>query len=138
MGDLVDGGVWQVLEGVEQHVSGFRPDGIRVRVVAFVGDVVFADVLEVLQAEAVVDEAGLEVFAEHIARLLAAEVGVGPGLVMLVDEVRALEEVGDPADAALGQGDLQVRVTLQRFQVQPVGSRVHDGDRHGDDPGVDG
>ena len=37
----------------------------------------------------------------------------GPRLVVLVDVVDPLEEVRDPADAALGQGELEVGELLQ-------------------------
>ena len=63
-------------------------------------------------ADRVGDEAGQEVLAEHLAGQLAAEVLPRPGRVHLVGAVEPLEEVRDPAGAALGQGDLDVREVL--------------------------
>jgi len=84
-----------------------------VRVVALPGDGVETDYAARLDADGVVDEAGDHVLAPHLARLAALEVLVRPGVVVLVHVVGALEEVRDPADAALGQRDLQLRVLLQ-------------------------
>ena len=53
----------------------------------------------------------LHVLAEHLARELVAEVGAGPPVVVVVDEVGLLEEVGHPADAALGERELHGRGT---------------------------
>ena len=47
-------------------------------------------------------------------------------LVVLVRVVDALEEVRDPTDAALGQGDTQVRELAQHRRPQQVGGAQHD------------
>ena len=60
---------------------------------------------------------------------LVAEVLARPLVVVLVDVVDPLEEVRDPADAALGQGEAQVRELAQDRRPQQVGGRLHDVDR---------
>ncbi len=61
--------------------------------------------------------------AEHLAGEAAAEVLLGPGVVHLVGAVDPVEEVGDPAGAALGQRDAQVGVGLDHPRPQQVGRR---------------
>ena len=62
-------------------------------------------------ADRVGDEAGEEVLAEHVARQPVAEVLSGPEVVHVVGAVEPVEEVGDPAGAALGQRDRGCRGT---------------------------
>ena len=83
----------------------------------------------------VVDEAGDDVLVEHLARQLVAEVLAGPVVVALVVVIDSLEEVRDPADAALGQGDLEVRELAQHRRPDQVGGGLDDvhrrqGDQH--------
>ncbi len=59
--------------------------------------------------------------AEHLAGHLLAEVLAGPRRVHLVGAVDALEEVRNPAGAALGQRDLEVGILLDRLGPQQVG-----------------
>jgi hypothetical protein len=94
-----------------------------VGVVALPGDVVDADLVPQLHADGVGDEAGEEVLPEHLARQLVAEVLAGPEVVHVVGAVDAVEEVGDPAGAALGQGDAQVGELLEDPRPQQVGGR---------------
>ena len=61
--------------------------------------------------------------AEHLAGQPAPEVLLRPGAVHLVGAVDPVEEVGDPAGAALGQGDPQVGVGLEHPGPQQVGRR---------------
>ena len=104
-------------------------------IVHFPADVVDADHLPVLHADRIGDEAGHEVFAEDLAGQLAAEVLMGPRRVHLVGAVHPVQEVRDPAGAALAQGDLQGRVLLDGRRPQQVRSGLHDvhrlqGDHH--------
>ena len=90
-------------------LAGVRPGRVGVRVVALVGDVVDADGVEVLQPVRVVEEAAVDVLAEQLARRLRHLVGdAAPAAVLLPHHVGPLEDVRDPADLALGVGDLQV------------------------------
>ena len=73
-------------------------------------DDVLADLTDVLQPELVVDEAHDEMLAEDLAWHFAAEAGVSPRAVVQVGEVAALEEIGNPADAAFRQAQLQVGI----------------------------
>ena len=101
VGHFVDIFVRHTVEALHQVLRGLWPDRVRVRIVALVADVIDTDRVAVLDAEAIVDEAGDEVLAEDVGGLAAAKVGVRPLMVMLEGEVGPLEEIGDPADAAL-------------------------------------
>src|SRR5450756_1767731 len=103
--DLVDLLVGQMLDGLEKALGHLRPERIRMRIVALVGDHILANVLDAAQAKGIVDEAVEEMTLEGVARLLVLEDGVGPNLVTAVGEVGALEEIRYPADAALRQGN---------------------------------
>ena len=94
-------------------------------VVALPRDVVDVQELTALDTEGVVDEAGDDAVLEDLARQLVAEVLTGPLAVVLVDVVDALEGVGDPADAALGEGEVQVLVLAQDRRPDQVGGRLH-------------
>ena len=98
-----------------------RPHRVAVRVVGLPAHVVDADAPAQLDADRVADEAGEEVLAEHLAGEAAAEVLLRPGVVHLVGAVDAVEEVGDPPGAALGQGDAQVGIGLDHPRPQQVG-----------------
>ena len=91
------------------------------RVVALPRDHVEADVVDQLEAGRVVDEARDDVLVEDLARELVAEVLVRPRLVVLVGEVDAVEEVRDPADAALGERELQVGELAEDLRPDEVG-----------------
>ncbi len=88
-------------------------------VVALPGDGVDADAVAQLEPGRVGDVAGQDVVAEHIRRELAAEVVVQPRLVAEV-AVGPVQIEGDPADATLGEGDLEIREPPQRRSEQQV------------------
>ena len=137
VGDLVD---HLPVEAIDRGPEVFRhigPDGVAVRIIAFVGDHVGVHVIEVLHPELVVDEAADDVPLEHVGRTLAAKVGEGPFVVVCIGEVGALEEIGHPADPPFGQGHAQVRIALPEAGEGPVRRRIGDADRHGGDPRVD-
>ena len=117
MRDLVDLCIGQVLDRIPQVFRNVGPQGIRMRVVAFIGDHVLADLVKVAQAEAVIDEAVQEVPLHKIAGLHVLEPRMRPGLVAPVGKVRALHEIGHPADAAFRNGDAQLRVLVQFFKL---------------------
>ena len=77
------------------------------------------------------------VLVEHLARELVAEVLAGPRVVVPVDVVDPLEEVRDPADAALGQRDLQVGNLRSTGDHSEVGGGLHDVHRLQRDEHVD-
>ena len=95
------------------------------RVVGLAHDVVLADLVEAGDAVVVLDEAAEDVVAERLPDVELVQVDVGGGVVhellaphhpvpLLVEHLLGpLEEVRHPADLALGQGDLQVRVPLE-------------------------
>ena len=85
-----------------------RPGAVGVWVVALPGDPVDADLVAQGDPGVVIDEAGREVAAEDVGRRQPTEVGAGPGVVMAVRVIHALEGVGNPADATLGEGDDQI------------------------------
>ena len=114
-----------------------RPRRVRVRVVALPHDVVQVEELAVRDAEPVVDEAREHVLVEDLARQPAAEVLAGPGVVAAVAVVDALEEVRDPADAALRQRDLEVRELPEDRRPDEVGRGLDDVDRGERDQAVD-
>jgi hypothetical protein len=77
-------------------------------VVALPHHVVHVEEVAARHPELVVDEAGEHVVVEDLAGQPAAEVLPRPRVVAPVVVVDPLEEVRDPADPALGQGDLEV------------------------------
>ena len=80
------------------------------RVVGLEADVVDAALLDVLEAVHVVEEAAVDLAVVVGARRLGHLVGdAAPAPVVLPDLVGPLEDVGDPADLALGVGELQRR-----------------------------
>ncbi|MNG19684.1 hypothetical protein D3C84_1038710 [compost metagenome] len=93
-----------MLETFPDDLGGVRPGAVGVRVVALPGNHVFIHELQVLQTEVILDEAGDEVLPEDIAGHLPAEIRVGPRTVVAMGEVGALQQVGNPADTAFGQG----------------------------------
>ena len=82
------------------------------RVVALEHDVVDADAVPLVDAGVVGDEAAEDVLAEQLRR---PDVGVAARVVAvaLPRVVDALEQPRHPADAALGQGDLQARELVE-------------------------
>ena len=109
--DLVDLRVGQMLDRLPQTFRHFRPQRIRMRVVAFIGDVVLADRIQMFfRPNASSMKQVRKCRLNTSLGLTCPEARVGPGLVPPVGEVGALHEVGNPADAAFGQGDPQVRI----------------------------
>src|SRR5581483_11073652 len=106
--DLLDVVVGDPGEARQETLGRGRPRAVRVRVVALPGDPVDADRVALADTGRVVDEAGEEVPAEHLARLLPAEAPARPEAVALVQVVDSLEEVRDPADAALRERDAEL------------------------------
>ena len=142
-GDLVLDVLGQVAEPLVGQRDRVGPRRVGVRVVALEHHVVLADDVEQAQAGVVLDER-----AEHVVLEQAADVGVEVELrlalllaplvggvhvdvearrpeALLVDDLLGpLEEVGHPADRALGQGDLQVREAHEVAAEEPVEQRA--------------
>ena len=113
-----------------------RPVGVGVRVVALEHDVVDADAVPHVDAGVVGDEAAEDVLAEQVRR---PDVGVAAGVVAvaLPRVVDALEQPRHPADAALGERDLQARELVEHRREQQLGHRelrvrAEQGDRDGE------
>ncbi len=137
--DRVDLRVGEVgrVELLHHPLGRVRPVRVGVRVVDLDGDAVHADVARELHADGVGDVAEHDVLHEHLARHLRAEVRAGPRLVHAVRVVEALEEVGDPPDATLGQRDGEVGELLEHRRVDEVGRALHDVHRLEHDHHVD-
>ena len=58
-------------------------------------------------------------------------------MMMLADVIGAFEEAGDPADAALGQGELQLGIAAEGLGPEKIRRAVHDADRRDGDHHVD-
>jgi hypothetical protein len=123
--DLVDLLVRHAIEILHEGLWSGGPRRVRVRVVALPRDVVDVQVSAAVHAERIVNEAGDDAVLEDLARELVAEVLPGPLVVVLVDVVDALEGIGDPADAALGEGEVEVLVLAQNGRPHQVGGRLH-------------
>src|SRR4051794_4723437 len=91
------------------------------RVVALPADRVDADEVADADADGVVDEAGDDVVAEDLAGQPVAEVLTRPRPVVLVHVVDAFEEVRDPANAALGESELDGGELPQHGREEEVG-----------------
>src|ERR1700722_13745334 len=113
-------------------LAAVGPVAVRVRVVDLDADAVDADLVAVLDAELVLDVTAPEVLLEQVAR---------PGLevdrlvvaVASPDLIHALPDVGEPADAALGEHELEARVLLQLAGEDEVGGGPHQvGGVHGE------
>ncbi len=128
VGHLVDLDVGDVVlfEDLVELLGGTGPHRIRVRVVGFPADVVDTDVVAQLHTDMIGDEAGQEVIAEHLRGLLRAEILTRPRRVHLIGAISALQEVGNPAGAALTQRDLEVGVRLDRLGPQQIRRGLHD------------
>ncbi len=138
MGDLVD---FIVGNAVQASVENFRrlgPRGVGMRVVAFPGDHVDANFVSVLQPERVVDETGHDLLAEHVAGQFVAEILMGPSLVVPIYVVRALEEIGYPADPALGECKFEVGKFSQDMRPEQITRKVRKAERGVGDHHVDG
>ena len=107
------------------------------RIVDFVGDVLDAHFVEVLQAIGIPQEAVAEVALHQFAGLHVLEARAGPGLVAPVREVGAFHQVGHPADRAFGDDDAHVRILVQFLELQPVGHALRHRHRHCRDPRLD-
>ena len=100
MRDLVDQISRKPVDAGPQIFRAVRPDRVRVGIVAFPHDEVRIHVVDILQTELVIDEAGDDVVLEHVAGTLGAKVGIGPFVVVFVREIGPFQEVGNPADSA--------------------------------------
>ena len=115
------------VEVLHRHLRGLGPGGVGVGVVALPGDVVDVHVLgPARHPEGVVDEAGDDPLAEHLTGQHVAEVLTGPRLVVGVDVVDPLQEVRDPADAALRQRQPQVGELPQHGREEEVRRALDD------------
>src|SRR6202007_3125750 len=83
-------------------LAAVGPVAVRVRVVDLDADAVDADLVAVLDAELVLDVAAPEVLLEQVARP-GVEVEGLVVAVALPHLVHPLPDVGEPADAALGE-----------------------------------
>src|ERR1700722_6507037 len=105
-------------------LAAVGPVAVRVGVVDLDADAVDADLVPVLDAELVLDVAAPEVLLEQVARP-GVEVDrlkvAGPG----PDLVHPFPDVGEPADAALRQHELEPRVLLQLAGEDEVGRGPH-------------
>src|SRR5215472_9056197 len=109
-GHLLDDVDRQVLELLVDIAPRLRPHAIRVGVVRAPHQGLDAHLVDQLGADAVVLERRLALPTPILTRLpLQRQVLV----LILVLEVHAIEDVGDPADAALAKGDPEVRVALE-------------------------
>src|SRR3546814_17087825 len=77
------------------------------RVVAFPRDIIDADRVAVHQTKIILDKTGQEMAPENFGGRQPAEVKVRPRAMLPYRSLRALEEVGNPADAAFRQRNLR-------------------------------
>src|SRR5882757_791465 len=110
MRDLVDIAGGQRPDAAPQMLRRARPRRIRMRIVRLPTDGVDPDVLSIAQSKVVIDEACDDMPSKHIAGLFLAEIRMGPGPMLGVGEIRALEEVGNPADPPFGERHTQPRI----------------------------
>src|SRR5262245_31181473 len=107
---LVGDVVRQVLELLADVLRRLRPHTVGMRIVRAPHERLHAHLVDELGAHAVVLEGGLALPPPVLTGLqLQRQVLV----LILVLEVHAVEHVGDPADAALPEGDLQIRIALE-------------------------
>src|SRR5207249_10621452 len=100
----------QVTELTLDELARVGPDAVGVREVRAPHDVVDADLVEQLDADAIRLVGCSALTAPIIARPGAEAEVLG---LVLPFRVHALEDVGDPADAALADDNPQCRVTLE-------------------------
>src|SRR6185436_18880245 len=100
----------QVAELLLDVLRGLRPDPIAVRIVRAPHERVRADLVDELGADPVELEAGLALPLPVVAGL-HGEAEVPEAVLPL--EVHAIQRIGQPADAALAEGDAQARVALE-------------------------
>ena len=117
-----------VVEAGEQPLGDFlavRPRAVGVRVVGLERHLVGADRVDRREPGGVVEEAAVDASPVVGARRLGDEVPrVAPPAVVLPHAIGAREDVGDPADLALGVRELHVRVAHEQAREQPVGQRA--------------
>src|SRR6266702_4971106 len=93
-------------------LAAVGPVAVGVRVVDLDADAVDPDLVAVLDAEFILDVAAPEVLFEQVARP-GVEVDGLVVAVPLPDLVHPLPDVGEPADAAFRQHELEPRVLLE-------------------------
>src|ERR1700712_2454935 len=104
--------VGHVLEGFGGALTTPRPVRVGVWVIALPGDVVDADVVANFDPEVILDEAAVKVLAEQVTwQNFLVDVLVEA--VLAPHAVDALQDVGNPADAAFAEPDLELRVLVQ-------------------------
>ena len=108
--------------GLGQHALGVGPRRVGVGVVALHHDVVDADDVALRHGGRVVDGAEPEVAPQHLARQQVGRPGVALGARRRVPEhvVGPVHQHGHPADAALGQGDVQSGEAQRHARPQPL------------------
>src|SRR6266540_4261248 len=115
------------IEVGEQHLEPLgrrRPRAVGMRVVRFPAHVVDVELVEQLHADPVVDEAAQDPLPEQLARAQALWLLVAHPRVVPVEGVLApLEEVRDPADVALREGEAERREPLPEVRPQQVAER---------------
>src|SRR3546814_2018707 len=82
------------------------------RVVAFPRDIIDADRVAVHQTKIILDKTGQEMAPKNFGGRQPAEVKVRPRAMLPYRSLRALEEVGNPADAAFRQRNLEIGKVL--------------------------
>src|SRR5450756_2415077 len=113
-------------------LAAVGPVAVRVRVVDLDADAVDADLVAVLDAELILDVAAPEMLLEQVARPCVEVDGLVVA-VPLPDLVHALPEVGEPADAAFCEHELEPRVLLELPGEDQVGRGPHQvGGVHGE------
>src|SRR5579885_1801656 len=117
-GHLVDHLGRQMAELVVDVLLRLRPHPVRMREVRAPHQRLDAHVLDQLGADAVVLEGRAALVAPVLARqLLQLEVLV----LILVLEIHAVDDVGNPADAAFAEDDADVREALEHRRAHQVG-----------------
>src|ERR1700730_13888231 len=110
---------------------GFRPHSVGVRVVGAPHQGLDADVVDELGADRVELERRLALAAPIFARLHLDQIAEA----VLILEIHAVERIGQPADAALAERDLEPRMTLQDAGADEGGDDVDEPHLEGRDAG---